>query len=543
MTNIPISEYLGATEPTPNISGSQSTLYQSKPTLSEVVGAQVSEIFTGAGSLDADLAADFVRQQEKYGTRISEEEWRKSENYRDGLTYFDGITDKSSKLLADRYDDRQNNALILEKASRLQKAAALGAGLVIGIVEPKNLVIGIAATLITGGVGAVVPSVGRVIAVDTVRAAATRGAAEGVVAAALTEPTNLISAKKLQEDYTFSDSLLNLALGSVLGAGIGAGGKALELRTASKRELLNNAIANEEVGIKIKELDTAIAQTVQGTPVDVSAVKQLELLNDISKGKLELLEVNKKIAQLTAQEGVSPNIAITPVIRNLEELQGQYTNIKSNISEDAKFIQVNKASVPQDLRNSSLGQEFFTKLLNYADTNNKPVYITPSKTFGLSGDTRSMKAYAAMGFVKNVDTTKENLGSLVRYPKPPKYSKRLQRLTARKTELESKISSAVIDKAPIEKLQKNLAKEDVSSAYDARDVDTVNKYLEDDRLDDDVRIEREIEAFQEELQDLQAQGLISNEELNIINNLSDIDKEAAIYDNVLFNAKICLTRG
>lgn len=104
------------------------------------------------------------------------------------------------------------------------------------------------------------------------------GAAEGAVGAAIVEP--LVYAAKMQEqaDYDFTDSLLNVAFGTVFGGGLHAvaGGLAdatralrgvnIEPNTASSR--VESMIPSEREA----PLRTAVAQAIEGRQVDIDAV-------------------------------------------------------------------------------------------------------------------------------------------------------------------------------------------------------------------------------------------------------------------------------
>lgn len=527
ITTIPLSEYLGSKEADYSPEGSASTLYQAKPSTSEVIRAQVDEIFTGAGSLKAYIDAGNVSREAKTGVRLSKEEWEASEYFRPGINFFDGITNNSAQILAERYDNNQDNAFALERASTLQRGLGLGVGLVAGVFEPVNLVSGVAAALATGGLGSAIPTIGRLTAVNSVRGAATRGAIEGVVGAALTEPGSLYSAKRLQEDYTLSDSLLNLGIGAILGGGLGAGTKALELRAARSIE--------DDIKLKTKEFDTALTQTIQGAAIDVEPVKSLQDIENIKIAKREIAKLDEKISLLKEKEGIVEPATISPEIRNLDSVKASTPNVVSSISETPDIINVTQASLPVKLRNSEEATSFLRQIVEYADTNSKKVIIDSSGS-KLFKNTSIQRPYKDLGFTKNPK------GQWERKAKKAQYSRQLQRLMRKQKEWQSKLTTAKDPSIP--DLEHFTNKVNTSSAYSEKDISEISKYFDEFKdIDDQIQIERELESFQAELLELQAKGLISNEELAIINNLSDIDKESSIFDNVLFAAKICLTRG
>lgn len=572
MTDIPFS--FGARPPESSEYDRLTNLSQMKPTIGEVAGAYASETFYGVGSLEEDLAASYMGREATYGTKISEDDWKASNNFRDGLIYHEGLTDKSSKVLADRHDARLSNQFIQERASGLQTAVGIGVGFLSGVVEPKNLLSGVAAALVTGGAGAAIPSVGRLIAVDTVKAAAGRGVAEGVVASALTEPLSLSSAKKLQDDYTMADSMMNLALGSVLGAGLGVGGKALELRAKNKQKIIVEAYQAEQ-GLAVKELDTAIGQTSQGMAVDVASVRQFDNAEVSARARQELPRIEEKIAAT----GVTK-------VTELPEFKAWFEG--SKVVDDTGMPQVMYHGTTRDfeafdpnikaasLQNYGAGSYFAT---NPADVlarggregaNIKPVYLALKNPLEITFDdfrakfggvepkeiTKRVKAegYDGIAIKPTIERAADefvvfdagNIKSIFNRGKFDPNDPRLidaERLQVRKGLAESN-ARIQTDNAPIKKLQDDLAKPDNSTAYNPNDSLDIQKYLDEaGDMEDQIRIEQEFEGMKEELAELKSQGLLNDEELRVLENLSNIDKESAIFDNILLNAKICLTRG
>jgi len=62
------------------------------PTTGQVIGSYVEETFQGAGSLSQDIEAMNIRRSQEQGTAfskpaIAEEDWKQSDDFRQGLTY------------------------------------------------------------------------------------------------------------------------------------------------------------------------------------------------------------------------------------------------------------------------------------------------------------------------------------------------------------------------------------------------------------------------------------------------------------------------
>jgi len=55
------------------------------------------------------------------------------------------------------------------------------------------------------------------------------------------------------------------------------------------------------------------------------------------------------------------------------------------------------------------------KIINYADVKNKPIYLTPSTSYGATSINRLINFYKRFGFIKNKDKSISKR-LLVRYP-------------------------------------------------------------------------------------------------------------------------------
>ena len=535
MTAMPLSVFLGTPEPKGRISGRASNLFAAKPSLGQVTSAFVEETFQGEGSLVQDIQASNIRKQERRGNPVTEDDWKSSDSFRPGVNYYASMTEDSAKTLANIEDDRQNRQLVMSKASGLQTAAGFSLGFLSGVIEPKNLASGLVAALATGGVGAVIPSVGRMIATNTVKGAAVRGGAEGVAAAALTEPSNIESSKIVQGDYTMADSILNLTLGAVLGSGLEAGVKGLQLRKAKKVVAKNKEVAEayqaETNGQAVKELDTALAQTVQGSAVDVRSVKQMETAAAKAKAVKAVPELEKQLDEL----GGRPLEFTEHAIR----YNTQEAFLSSISSGENKLLE----QVPiQVLENQTLISRKVDELSVELDT---------LRANG-RGETPEAKAIESeIALVKETVPDEADIPTVsqerilkdfyeevhrVKDSAPSKVQRKLERARAAVAE--------PVDETPIKALQDSITKTDDSTAYDSQSSIKTQEELDAyGNVEDAVAIEREFEAMREQIEELNEAGLLNESELKVIEELAIIDEQSAIFDNVLLDAKICLTRG
>ena len=628
MAQLPMSVYLGTPEPKVSPFGRPSGLFAAEPTTFETVSAFVQETFIGEGSLSQDIQASNIRKQERRGDAISEDDWKTSDNFRSDIKYYDTMTNDSAGTLARLNDDRNDRNLVISKASKLQTALGFGIGFLSGVVEPKNLITGIIAALATGGAGVLVPSIGRMIAVNTVKGAAIRGGVEGVVAASLTEPSNLESSKIVQGDYTMADSIINVTLGSILGAGLGGGVKAFQLRGAAKTEArgkeLSEAYRAETDSQAVKEMDTALSQTVQGVAIEVGAVKQADAMQAKAKAVKELPKIEEKIAAKQAETGLTP-VTQRPEFKKwfegsrVGDANGEPIVVFHGTDQDIKQFNIKRAGSATGAKHEigffftsdpKVAGEYakfaaetsdFTARLNRLQKQGKfdeaallrediekgrvassqniiPAYLSiknplevdmQGKRYDpLSTETGNLIVKARVEGRDGVILTNFDDGVF-----PGKTSS--QYIALNPEQIKSKFNrgkfdpndprlidideaealevkrgqalsdaSQPVDAAPIQKLQDQVGKPDNSTAYDPRSADAVTKEVEEfGNIDDQIALERELEDIQEQVSELLDQGLLTKDEIATIEKLAAIDEESAIFDNVLLDARLCLTRG
>ncbi len=195
-----------------------------KPRTSAVISAGGGEGFYGVGTLEADRTLRRVEEAKQTGTKISEEQYKANPDlYSEGIPWHEGMTEESAKELKQFNDASIARRKILAEASDAQTILGFGAAFATGIVEPKNLAVGVAVSAGTAGLG----SIGALG--NTVRRAYQLrrslklgqkvgiGVGEGIVAGAVVEPGNQSTAKGLFQEYTLQDSLFNIATSAAFG--------------------------------------------------------------------------------------------------------------------------------------------------------------------------------------------------------------------------------------------------------------------------------------------------------------------------------------
>jgi hypothetical protein len=190
------------------------------------------------------------------GKKLSADEYKDSFYYREGLEVpEDGIHESEASILAERYDLRARRQNVQNRYSGgvFGGASRFGVTLVGSMLDPLNVGVSFVPVFGQARYANMAAKHGR----TTARLA--KGGVEGFVGATLVEPL-VYGAAKYEQDmsYTIADSLLNVTIGSALGAGLQAGGGALAdaIRGTSR--------VNQEQFIR-----TAVGQLAEGQKVDV----------------------------------------------------------------------------------------------------------------------------------------------------------------------------------------------------------------------------------------------------------------------------------
>lgn len=277
----------------------QSELYD--PTTAAVARTYAEEATVGVGTLNADLEAQKVREAEGYGVKIKEDEYKNNpEIYSEGVQWYDGMTIESAVISKEFNDAARKRAQIISDASASQSVAGFGVGFAAGVFEPKNLAIGAAVSIAAPVVGSLGWLGNTARRAYQMRKAATLGqkvgigAAEGVVAGALVEPTSRYSAKVLQQDYTMLDSVFNIATSAAFGAGV-----PVVARTAPFIREKIAKFKGRTMDVVAAEVDLATQQMALGQRVDVSAIEAAEVGSVTKKPVVEQAKAAERFTRYT----------------------------------------------------------------------------------------------------------------------------------------------------------------------------------------------------------------------------------------------------
>lgn len=147
-------------------------------------------------------------------------------------------------------------------------ASQFSVGLIASLADPLN----IAASFIPGVGEANFARLSGQVGVNTARVM--KGAADGLLGAALLEPVVLGVATEEQANYTIADSLMNLSIGTVMGGGLHLAAGFVGDRLAGRAVASPVAKVIDELPAQDRAeiLGAAVAQVVDGRSVDVSPV-------------------------------------------------------------------------------------------------------------------------------------------------------------------------------------------------------------------------------------------------------------------------------
>lgn len=217
---------------------SQFELSQLPATFSEVLGAQFESTLTEL-PLVAGKRATELAVAEYTGPRVDQTsalERVKSAGLEGHLAIdASGTTDAALQILIERKREelRRNEILSNAGGGLARNAARFGVALGTSVIDPLNVALSFVPVVGQARYARMLYRAGSALGRAGVRA--TVGAAEGAVGAALIEPL-IYSAKQYEQaDYDMTDSLLNVAFGTVLGGGLHVvGGASLDAWRARK---------------------------------------------------------------------------------------------------------------------------------------------------------------------------------------------------------------------------------------------------------------------------------------------------------------------
>lgn len=236
--------------------------------------ASMNAAFTSSWAGDASVLIhdDAKLQQANQGERLDKPaaEALLSQSGVSGITIpDDGYTSDALNILIDRKRNDARRADILERAPTgvAPATARFAAELAGGIADPLNIAASFIPVFGEARVASLLARAGE-SAFARAGARAAIGAVEGAAGAAALEPIVYGAHQQLQDDYSMTDSLTNLAFGGLLGAGLHvAGGAVGDLLRSGPHP------STRFVGLSVEEIQTALnfERARGGMPVEDQA--------------------------------------------------------------------------------------------------------------------------------------------------------------------------------------------------------------------------------------------------------------------------------
>lgn len=270
---------------------------------SEVLGLAAEEAFMDNPATKAYMFAKALSADGKILTRAEVEE--RARNAGVNLPVPDaGMREDAADLLIGRQYEKKRRQSALQAAEggfatgALQLAGGLGGSILDPINVASSFIPVVGQARYAQLLGKAAGPLGRA----GVRAAV--GAAEGAAGAIAVEPLNYGLSKSLGDDYTFSNSLMNIAFGTAMGAGLHTGMGAVS-EALSKGRPWETAPPKGDIAHSVSKMSPelrrdagmgAVAQLIEDRPVAVELVRQQHL--ESLQSQVEAIDA--KIAKATA---------------------------------------------------------------------------------------------------------------------------------------------------------------------------------------------------------------------------------------------------
>lgn len=120
----------------------------------------------------------------------------------------------------------------------------------------------------------------------------------------------------------------------------------------------------------------------------------------------------KSLSQISYPEPINENVNKGHFVN----IDTEDENVRLELWEDNDKLELLAIVIPKDLRGQGYGSKLMEKIITYADSVNKPIYLTPDKSYGATSVNRLKDFYKQFGFKKNQDLAVSQ--SMVRYPNP-----------------------------------------------------------------------------------------------------------------------------
>lgn len=132
-------------------------------------------------------------------------------------------------------------------------------------------------------------------------------------------------------------------------------------------------------------------------------VIEMPIAVKFSNDDFDLVAGNTRLSGLV-KNGIDPKIWIVDLsnLREnyvLQDLEDKF-DIDLDLQDDGKSLTLSRIVIPKDKRGQGVGSKVMKLITQYADAQNKSIYLTPSKDFGATSTGRLEQFYKQFGFKK-----------------------------------------------------------------------------------------------------------------------------------------------
>lgn len=265
-----------------------------------------------------------------------------------------GIRSRALDILIERKNAERQREDILNRAPTGigASSARFATNLAVSAMDPLNIASGFIPVIGEARYAGMLAGAGGVFGRAAVRAGV--GAAEGAVGAAAVEPLVYGAAQQEQADYSLTDSLSNIAVGTVLGGGLHVGAGAVgdavragrDWRTAKAAPDAPIPRMMEAAPPDVREaaIRTGVSQAVDGRELNIEPLFQLpgtmERLSEIQLGDVRKQslasfgESEARISELTAQAAQFPQreAEVGALSQSVDTLRGEAESLRVDLS-------------------------------------------------------------------------------------------------------------------------------------------------------------------------------------------------------------------
>ena len=533
------------------------------PTTGQVAEAYIDDAWLGDLTANQLFEAGFLGEYDKLGDPLDKDSYKKSEFYREGIEYYEGMSTASAEFLAKRRDEENARMDVMSRASGWQTAGGITSALGAGVFEPLNLGVG----LVTAGLGTLAISAKRLG--TTMKNLSkygkytpniVRGATEGLVAAGVIEAISAPAQEVVQSDYDTADSLMNIGTSLLFGVGFDVGGQFISNKISSKR------IVKEQ-----NRLDGAVQQIFEGKSVDINAVDNVTDVEGFRGGaralqnELDEIEINalRKIDELLSQKEVLDENVFSllkekqEVISSLRSEKSPKSLLSFLIKEgglkdykgELKALGLDAKSRPGLLSNKGLDlDEAGLRAFEAGYFNERPDVPELLQAIDDDFSFKNKVPQSELGKIEYINALQQQLEEVDRLLSSYGVEDDVAefRRMSQKLQMNKNIDDAII------RLEQETQKkvEDIKSKISEHgDVRSDNIYddadfIKDERFfnnADEVDVSGRVEEIDQAIKDLDEIGLLTDEEKLILDSYNKVNEEDIIA--AYRAAEICLTRG